>query len=611
MIDIKEILKNLVKKNYSAFFFTPPIYKKAQSFFFHKPKKIVKISAANHSQNFRLIDELISKGLIGYAIINYEAGFLFERRLNHFLDKKELLAEFLFYDKNEFEVINSEKIIFDFNSNYNIKNFSLNISRNEYINSIQKIKNYIQAGDSYQVNYTVKGKFDFTGEISSLFQNLVFNQSAKYISIINLPEKFIISISPELFFEVHKNKITTRPMKGTSPRGFNLQNDRISQYSLEFSEKEKAENVMIVDLLRNDFGRISKFGSVKVNKLFDIEKYETVFQMVSEIQASLKKGTKFSDIIKNIFPCGSVTGAPKIRTMEIIQELEKEKRNVYTGSIGIFLKDKISFNVAIRTLVIDKKTNKGEIGLGSGIVWDSEPTKEFEEVKLKSKFLTSPQKHFEIFETVLVENCKCVFLEEHLERMKLTAEFFLFKFNEKNILKQIKKSLDTVNDENKYKLKIKLNKYGKISTDIKELLDSSTKIKVIISKSRVRSDDKFQFFKTTNRILYDNELKYYSKQGFFEVIYFNEKNELAEGSFTNIFIKKNNKTITPDLSAGILNGIYRSHFIKLNPEVKETKLSFEDLIKADEVFLTNSVRGVIKVDKIYLNNREYISYSKK
>ncbi|MCS7053756.1 MAG: aminodeoxychorismate synthase component I [Ignavibacterium sp.] len=611
MIDIKEIFKILVKKNYSAFFFTPPIYKKAQSFLFHKPKKIVKIFVANHSQNFKLIDELISKGLVGYAIINYEAGFLFERKLNHFLDKKELLAEFLFYDKNEFEVINSEKIIFDFNSNYNIKNFRLNVSRNEYINSIQRIKNYIEAGDTYQVNFTVKGKFVFTGEISSLFQNLVFNQSAKYIGVINLPEKFIISISPELFFEVHKNKIITRPMKGTSHRGFNLQSDHLSKYRLELSEKEKAENVMIVDLLRNDLGRISKFGSVKVNKLFYIEKYETVFQMVSEIQASLKKGTKFSDIIKNIFPCGSVTGAPKIRTMEIIQELEKEKRNVYTGSIGIFLKDKISFNVAIRTLVIDKKTNKGEIGLGSGIVWDSAPPKEYEEVKLKSKFLTSPQKHFEIFETVLVENCKCVFLKEHLERMKLTAEYFLFKFDEKDIQKQIKKSLNTVKDDNKYKLKIKLNKYGIISTEIKEIFTSSTKIKVIISKSRVRSDDKFQFFKTTNRMLYDNELKYYSKQGFFEVIYFNEKNELAEGSFTNIFIKKNNKIFTPDLSAGILNGIYRSHFIKLNPDVKETKLSFEDLIKADEVFLTNSVRGIIKVDEIYLNNREYISYSEK
>ncbi len=604
MKDINEIFDSLEKNNYAAFFFTPPIYKNAKSYFFSKPERIIRINKSNYIKNFREIDDLFSDGSVGYSIINYETGFLFEQKLSSLINNVKDLALFVFFNNNNIEVVNSDKIKFNFNLNHRIKYFHLNTSKTDYLKSIQKIKYYIKEGDTYQVNYTVKGNFEFEGNLCSLFQNLIFNQSARYIAAISLPDKFIISISPELFFEIKNGKISTRPMKGTSSRGFNLQSDLIASYNLMKSDKEKAENVMIVDLLRNDLGRVSKFGKVTVNNLFEIERYESLFQMTSEINSTLKTNVKFSDIIKNIFPCGSVTGAPKIRTMEVIDEIEKDKRNIYTGSIGLFLKNKITMNVSIRTLVINKKNQRGEIGLGSGIVWDSNPEKEYNEVKLKSKFLTSPQSYFEIFETILINNSEPVFLKEHLLRMKSTAEYFLFHFDEKAILKKLFSLLKKLDNKKSFKLKITLRKYGDISFNISELPTFPDKIKIILSHSRINSQNKFQYFKTTNRKLYDEEYLKFSAKGFFEIIYLNENNEVTEGSITNIFLKRRGIIFTPPINCGILPGVYRNHLLRNSFDIKEKKIFINDLIEADEIFLTNSVRGQIKVDEFYLNQRE-------
>jgi para-aminobenzoate synthetase/4-amino-4-deoxychorismate lyase len=608
LININQIFKTLQKQNYSAFFFTPPIYRNAKSYIFTKPNKILTLNKSDFEKKINIVDKILDDGSIGYSVINYEAGYLFEKKLHKFLRGNEALAEFAFFDKNNFIEIESGKINFDFTNNFKITNFRLNTNKNDYIKSINKVKSYIESGDTYQVNYTIKGKFTFSGDLSSLFQSLVFNQSAQYIAVINLLDRFIISISPELFFELNGRRITAKPMKGTTQRGINLQSDSLSKYKLQNSEKEKAENVMIVDLLRNDLGRISKFGSVKVPALFEVEKYESVYQMTSEITSLLKNGIKFSDIIKNIFPCGSVTGAPKIRTMEIINSIEKENRNVYTGSIGLLLKKKILFNVAIRTLVINKATGKGEIGLGSGVVWDSEPEKEYNEVILKSKFFTSSQNYFEIFESALIRNCEVVFLKEHLERLKSTANYFLFKYNEKSILRKIYSTLKKLDKSKTYKLKFSLNKLGELKLEVTELKPLPDKIKVILSKNRISSQNKFQFFKTTNRKLYNDEHKKFSQKGFFDVIYLNEKNEVVEGAITNLFMRKNDLVLTPPIISGALTGIYRSYLLKQNSDIKENNISVEELIQSDEIFLTNSVRGKIKVDEFYLNEREYISF---
>jgi para-aminobenzoate synthetase/4-amino-4-deoxychorismate lyase len=379
---------------------------------------------------------------------------------------------------------------------------------------------------------------------------------------------------------------------------------------LETGDKNKAENVMIVDLIRNDFGRICRYGSVKASDLFQIEKYESLFQMVSEVEGKLRKKTKMLEILQNIFPCGSVTGAPKIRTMEIINEIEKEKRGIYTGSIGLLTPEELKMNVAIRTITMNKNTGDGIMGLGSGIVWDSNLQSEYEEVLLKSKFLTEPLNYFKIFETMRYENGEIKFLDDHLTRMKSAADYFLFKFSEKKIRKQIVKSIAELDEQESSKIRLTLNKLGDIRVELSHIPKLSNKISVIISQNKINSTDKFRHFKTTHRKLYDDEYSQYNSKGFYEILYLNEKDEVAEGSRTNIFLRKGATWITPHLDSGALPGIYRNYFIQNNLNVVEKNISVEDLIEANELLLTNALRGEAKVNKLFINSDEYITYEK-
>lgn len=620
MYSLDEILVKILTIPNSAFFYTPPIYKNASSYLFLKNQKSVFIQNENDIKNkLKLIDKFINQKFQGFGLINYEFGYLLEQRLIHLLkNNTDNLLSFFFFDENNIIKIKSNRINLNYNfktSEYKVSNFKLNTTKKSYINSIDKIKHYIEIGDTYQVNYTIKSKFNFNGNLISFFKNLIFNQSAEFIAFINLANKMIISLSPELFFSIKKNNIQVKPMKGTISRGVNLYEDDIKKSVLINNAKDKSENIMIVDLLRNDLGKISKFNSVRTTKLFDIEKYESIYQMTSTIQSKLKKNIKFSEILKNIFPSGSITGAPKIRTMEIIKSLEKENRNIYTGSIGLFVKDKIVFNVAIRTLEVDKKNYKTELGLGSGIVWDSDPISEFNEAKLKGKFLINPQNYFEIFESVLFgvsipsrKEGKLFLWNEHLERLRKTANYFLFVFDEKKINNRIKKIIDTLDYSHKYKLKIVLSKTGEIKIEVEKISEELNNLSVIISRKIINSKNVFQYFKTTNRKIYDSELNKYKMKGFDEVIFLNEKGEVAEGSFTNIFIKKNDIYLTPPINSGILSGVYRKYFLVTNSNSREMKLSLQDLINADELIMVNSVRKEMKVKKLYLNENEFKSF---
>ncbi|WP_337872835.1 aminodeoxychorismate synthase component I [Ignavibacterium sp.] len=608
-MSFSEIVNKVLSNPFSAFFYTPPIYPDAKCYLFTKPTEILTIYGVNdYEPMLKRVDKNISKKLFGYAVMNYELGYLFEKRLDQFLTDDKPLAHFIFFDQKKCKQFDSSSVKFSFDSDYEISNFRLNTSKNEYIRSIRKIKKYILEGETYQINYTVKGKFNFKGNVEAFFSNLIFNQSAKYIALINLGDEIIFSVSPELFFQTDLKTIITKPMKGTISRGINYQDDMMKKYELENSIKNQAENVMIVDLLRNDLGRICKFNSVETFKLFDIEKYESLFQMVSTIKGKLSKSIRFSDIIKNIFPCGSVTGAPKIRTMEIIREIEKEEREIYTGAIGLFLNKEIIFNVAIRTIQLDSDFHKGKIGLGSGIVWDSKPDIEYNEVLLKSNFLTKPEPYFEIFETARVEKDNVTFLKEHLSRMKQAAEFFLFPFYEDKIISKISAELKKIDKTKTYRLKIFLSKSGKINIEIEEFKQKAIPVNIILSSNRINSRKKFQYFKTTNRKLYNEEYRHFKSKGFFDVIYLNENDDVAEGSITNIFIKKGEVILTPSLQCGILPGIYRRYYLRTHPEIKEKRISLDDLLTADEVILTNSLRGAVKVNSIYLNENEFIKF---
>jgi len=612
-MNFDEIINKIVNDPGSAFFYTPSYYTKSNSFIFTNPKEIIPIYNKNDLNNsLQLVDSYLDKGLRGYCLIEYEAGYLMEEKLENLLPEEDRrLLQFFFFEEKDISKIKSSRIDFgviDPNS-FSVDNFKLNTSQRKFFNDIKKIKRYISEGDTYQVNYTVKSEFNFAGSYTSFFKNLLFNQSANYAAFINNENNYIISLSPELFIQVDRKNITTKPMKGTLNRSKDIKSDSLKAYELKSSKKNRAENVMIVDLLRNDLGKFCEYGSVKVDELYDIETYESLLQMVSDVSGRLSNGIKLSEIIKYIFPCGSITGAPKIRTMQIINELETDERGIYTGAIGMISKEESVFNVAIRTIKIDKETSRGELGLGSGIVWDSEPEKEYNETLLKSEFITTPVKPFELIETMLLDNSEIFLFEDHIERLISSAKFFLFNIDEKKIRNSLFKKVKKHYSEENYKVRLKLNKWGRVNIDFSSIPSTPNVVKIIISDKFVNSENKFQYFKTTNRELYDSELITCTREGYFEVIFFNEKEELAEGSFTNIFIKKNDIWLTPPITSGILPGIYRNHFIFTQEDVKEIVITLNDLLNANDVILTNAVRGVVKVHKLYYGN-EFVEYKK-
>lgn len=475
-----------------------------------------------------------------------------------------------------------------------VKNLKFNFTKAQYFKKIARIKEYIKNGETYQVNFTGKYRFYFSGSAFSLYDDLKNRQNVPYGSFCKFKDEHIISLSPELYFKRDGLKIYSRPMKGTTERGRNIEEDLERSSYLNKSIKDLAENLMIVDLIRNDLGRISETNSVKVTQLFTIEKYNTLFQITSTVESALKKYITYFDIFKSIFPGGSVTGAPKIRTMQIIKELEKGHRNVYCGALGIIYPgSKATFNLPIRTISLIK--GRGEMGVGSGIVIDSSPRKEFEECLLKAKFITDRYKTFQLIETLLWEG-EYRFLNEHLERMKKSADYFNFYFKRPRILAQLKSIQGQFIDKYNYKVRLSLDSDGNIRIDYSKIDggDCQEVKYVAISKHKTDPATIFLYHKTTNRSLYDSEYNHYRLKGYCEVIFLNKRNEFTEGSISNIIVQINKKYYTPPIASGLLPGIFREYLIK-KKRVREKILKWKDLKKAEKIYVCNSVRGLTEV----------------
>ena len=608
-MELTKILEIVAGNENSAFFFTPPNYKNEKCYLFTSPDIIHTISSCEEYKTVFEEIEVLKKDHYIAGLMNYEAGYLFEDSFKEYLTSYvgESLITLLCYKKENCLTIENCDLIMPDDEEYSslndfiLSDFRFNISSAEYYKAIERIKKYIYDGDTYQVNYTLKNRFNFKGSLSKLFLNLITNQSARYTAFINLYEKVIISVSPELFFEIDRDIIKTRPMKGTLHRGINQEEDDRMKNILLNSEKDRAENVMIADLLRNDIGRIAQFGTVKADSLFDIEKYESVFQMTSSISAELKERS-IGRIISELFPCGSITGAPKMKTIHIIKELEKEARGIYTGAIGIIHGNSAMFNVAIRTLVISKSSGEGEIGLGGGIVWDSVPEKEYNEVILKGKFLTRQDVRFQLIETILYENGSYFLLDEHLKRLKTSADYFLFNCELEKVSEELKLLTSHLSDKKRYRARLILSKDGRINLSSNELGSSPSEVKVMISEKRIDSRNKFQYFKTTYRELYNSEYKAASEKECFDVLFLNEKEILTEGAITNIFLQDNKDNwFTPKLSSGILAGCYRDYFLK-QKIVVEKDFTIVDLKTIRNIILVNSVRKEIPVKEIWNKN---------
>jgi para-aminobenzoate synthetase/4-amino-4-deoxychorismate lyase len=568
---------------------------------------------------YKSMETAIDRGYYLAGWWAYEWGYALEPKLYHLLDTLSPKAPLVWlgvFEDPEIWIHRSDAPFCPLKNipyvQENLGPLELEVKKEQYIRAIDCIKDYIARGHTYQVNYTLRGRFNYTGLPSDLYLSLRARQSVSYGAVIRNRKKWLLSFSPELFFRLEEQKIWSKPMKGTLKRGRTIDEDCELARFLANDPKNRAENIMIVDLLRNDIGRLSCPGTVRVPEIFTVERYETLFQMISRVEGKIRPDTSWHKIFRALFPCGSVTGAPKIRTMEIISGIESSPRGVYTGAIGfISPQRKAVLNVAIRTVVLDGES--GEFGVGSGITIDSDPEREYDECKLKAKFLTSslsfphlkkgePRGDFCLIETMRWNPGRgeqevaggYFLLERHLERLSQSAHYFAFYLDMEKVRKELAEFAKGLYSKRKpHRVRMLLGRDGSLAISASVLSTQKKQVYFDLSARAVDSQDPFLYHKTTYRPVFTEEYQRAKTCGFFDCVFVNERGELAEGTISNIFLEINGELVTPPVSSGLLNGTFRHELVEQGI-AREQVLYPDDLKKARAIYLGNSVRGLLR-----------------
>ncbi len=504
------------------------------------------------------------------------------------------------------------------------------VTPDEFDAAIAAVHDALRAGESYQINYTYRLKFDVFGSPFALYRRLRARQPVHYGALIALPgDRWVVSCSPELFIEKDGERLRTRPMKGTTARGGTPADDASAQTFLRNDPKNRAENLMIVDLLRNDVSRVAKTGSVQVPALFSVEPYPSIWAMTSTIEAELIEGASFADVMRALFPCGSITGAPKHRTMELIDEIETTPRGLYTGTIGWYDAPSAStegaphacgdfcLSVTIRTLTLDAQSQTtglrpGMMGVGGGIVLDSVAADELAECRLKAKFLTGADPGFELFETMRASRGGVAHLDRHLARLAGSAEHLGFHFDESALREQIAERCAQLSAGGEHRFRLALSKAGGIGIVTAPLgpvatlgedgaMDdgaSTPLVGVLLAPEHgfapMRSNDWLLRHKTTRRAEYDRGWREAEANGAFDMLFFNERGELTEGGRTNVFVKLEGRWWTPPLAAGLLPGVMRQVLLDDRAfDASERVLTLDDVQNAEALIVCNALRGAL------------------
>ena len=523
-----------------------------------------------------IVENSSKEGLYVAGFVSYEAASSFDLALKHHQLKDTPLAWFTeFRATRPFELTENDDAI----------ELSRVTEGEDFISSVLRIKDFLERGDVYQVNLTQKLSGDLKNSTTDIFSRLVRTQPSPYAMLLESDDFSICSASPELFFSKRGKTIEMQPMKGTRERGRFNEEDQKNKEDLKASEKDRAENLMILDMVRNDLGKICLPGSLNTPKLFELHSFPTVWQQTSSVVGETV--CSLAEIFSSVFPCASVTGAPKVRAMEIIAELEQHPRGVYTGAMG-YLKPggETLFNVSIRTMYIDKVKKSATYGIGSGIVWDSDPEAELAESLAKAKILNFPSLPFELFETMKYTPREGIYLiEEHFDRIKSSAIRFNYRFDEN----QARALLSEIESDKSLKIRLIVNKEGDPKLEILPLSASRKEVKLKLAKNPVDSRNIFLFHKTTNREVYDKAKK--EVYDCDDVLLFNESGQITGSSIANIFLEKQGSLYTPPVECGLLPGTLRASMLK-KKEVNEKILSLGDFLIADRIFVGNSVRGL-------------------
>ncbi|HDR9796923.1 TPA: bifunctional anthranilate synthase component I family protein/class IV aminotransferase [Burkholderia cenocepacia] len=516
------------------------------------------------------------------------------------------------------------------------------VSRDAFDAAIGAVHDALRAGDSYQVNYTYRLNFDVFGTPLALYRRLRARQPVRYGALIALPGgAWVVSCSPELFVEKQGDVLRARPMKGTAPRSADPREDAAAAAFLASDPKNRAENVMIVDLLRNDVSRIARTGTVKAPALFSVEPYASVWQMTSTVEAGWRDGTTFAQMLRALFPCGSITGAPKYKTMELIDAIESTPRGLYTGAIGWLDAPKdeagqagaaasggvagcgdFCLSVAIRTLTLDAVDvdsndtdgtdgadgtgtaavgrRRGTMGVGAGIVLDSVAADEYAECELKARFLTDADPGFQLFETTAATRADGIrHLDRHLARLQRSADAFGFRFDADALRREIDARCAALDGDGAYRMKLTLAKDGTFDITAAPLKPlPAGPVGVLLAAAHgfapTRSGDALLLHKTTRRAEYDRAWQAAEALGGFDMLFVNERGEVTEGGRSNLFVKLDGQWVTPPLASGVLPGVMRGVLLDDRAfGAVERVVTRDDLARAQGLLLTNALRGAL------------------
>jgi para-aminobenzoate synthetase/4-amino-4-deoxychorismate lyase len=560
---------------------------------FSSPKEV--LYSKNLHEVKTILDKLESKinenNDIAVGFLTYESAPAFDPayRVNK-ESKLPLICFGLFEGFKETQILDNSEIITN-----KIYNWKIETSPSEYKKNFDYIKNQIELGYTYQINYTLRSHSESIQNPYEFFLEKAKN--SPFAAYIETDENIIISASPELFFSLENKRLFCKPMKGTSRRGKTFEEDLILMDALRASKKNKAENIMITDMLRNDMGRISEPGSVKVSSKYDIEKYSTVWQMTSSVESETT--ASITEIFQALYPCASVTGAPKIASMDIISRIEELPRGIYTGAIGYIAPNReAEFSVPIRTVVSDKNKNCAVYGTGGGIVWDSVWESEWDECLTKSKVLSvKDSSDFELFETMKWDTDSGVFLEEyHFNRLKDSASYFDFKFCDVRGKEIIDETIRNISN-NLCVIRLFVNAKGGIRIETSEVpvFIKNQKYTVSLAKNPVQSENIFLYHKTTQREVYENAEGENLHSD--DVILWNEEGNLTESTIANIILNIKGNWVTPSINCGLLRGVYRESMLE-NGLIEERKIHKSEIADLSEITLINSVRGEFKAKLI-------------
>lgn len=596
------------------------------------------VSAANVNDvlpALQRVQDAVNNGYYAAGYLSYEAAQAFDRAFQVHQTPVMPLVWFGIFDK-----VSPIPTSCQGNHNECLWNWHIDTNRIDYSHKIFAIQEAIRDGLTYQVNHTIRlnSQFNIGSDDYALYQQLRSAQQSDYCAYMNMGRHRVLSASPELFFRLNGDQIITKPMKGTIPRGLSAKEDMMQREELKCSEKNRAENVMIVDLLRNDLGRIAETGTVKVTKLFEIEKYPTLYQLTSTIEAKCHPKTALADIFTALFPCGSITGAPKISTMRLISQLETTPREIYCGAIGYITPHQTEavFNVAIRTMWIDTQTGKAQYGIGGGITIDSDAEDEYREAISKARildtaFLTSfnpplvrgeinptripslckgitpPLVHplakgreiadtwgteFSLLETMRLENGEYWLLERHLKRLQSSAGYFDIAMSIDNVKQTLKRLSEEYPAECR-RVRLLVSQSGRVYIESFPLILNDNVMQVGLANVPICRNNRFIYHKTTYRSIYDIHKE--NRAELFDILLWNDQNELTEFTIGNLVVEIDGKKYTPPVKCGVLPGTFREELLDAG-DIEERVITKGDLQSVSAIWLINSVRGWVRVE---------------